>query len=207
MNQNKLEYYKGLIQGKETARQLACYQAYCELGPMRSFAKLRRKFEEDKRKAEAAGKTYDGLMVSLLTMEKWSSRFKWQERVKAFDTEIALEREQRLAEQRLKMDEQHSLLGSAMALKAIKQIETLISKEKFGGQASVTLFKYATDLERMARGMPNSIMQTNVNQETVNNIRNIVSIDLSKLNNEQLAMLEQIVESTSENQDTPEETA
>lgn len=201
---SKTDYYKSLTQGNETARQLACYQAYCELGPMRSFKKLRRKFEEDKRKAEALGQTYTGLMVSVLTMEKWSSKFQWQDRVKAFDAEIAVERENKLAEQRLKMDEQHALLGSAMAIKAIKQIERLIEVEKFGSQASVTLFKYATDLERIARGMPNQHTRTDMSQETVNNIRNIVSIDLSKLNNDQLAMLEKIVEGESV-EEIPEE--
>lgn len=70
----------------------------------------------------AVGKTYMGLMVSVLTMEKWSSKFGWQERVKSFGIEVAAERENKLFEQ-------HTLLGSAMAIKAIKQIETLIEKE------------------------------------------------------------------------------
>lgn len=198
---NKTDYYKNLTLGAETARQLACYQAYCELGPMRSFKKLRRKMEEDRKKAELLGQVYTGLMVSVITMEKWSSKFKWQERVKSFDAEIAAERETKLAEQRLKMDEQHAILGSAMAVKAIKQIERLIEVEKFGSQASVTLFKYATDLERVARGVPTAYTRTDMSQDTINNIRNVVSIDLSKLNNDQLAMLEQIVEGTGESEE------
>lgn len=54
----------------------------------------------------------------------------------------------------------------------IKQVEKLIEVERFEVSLSVPHFKYASDLERIARGMPNQYTRTDMSQEMANKIHN-----------------------------------
>jgi hypothetical protein len=50
------------------------------------------------------------------------------------------------------MDKEHALWGKEQALKAMAIIEEINAVNKFTSQAAVQLFKYATDLQRIAMG-------------------------------------------------------
>lgn len=127
---------------QETAKAADAFEEYAIMGPSRSLRKL----------AERRGQKEGKSRVRLATLEEWSSAHNWQERVKAYDAEQrAIRRAQREASIDV-MNEEHALLGRTQAIRAVKQIQALIEAGKFGSQAAVSLFKIATDLERIARG-------------------------------------------------------
>lgn len=177
---------------KERPRQAAAFLAYCEMGPMRSLEKLAKRLKEEALLQPGA------LKVTLATLEKWSSKHSWVERVKLYDAARAEEKRVKRDAEREKMDDQHAILGSGMAMKAIRQIDELIKKGNFGAIASVNLLKISTDLERIARGVPNQQIDLQVSPGDTSYLRNVVSLDLSKLSNEQLLQLETVIGATSE---------
>jgi len=169
-------------------RAEALFREYVAMGPDRSLLKL----------AVHLGKSASYKR----RLEEMSSKYNWQARVKVEDARIAEEhrhaREATEAEKRRireesveKMNEEHALLGRTQGLRAVKQIQELIDKSRLGSQATVQLFKVATDLERVARGAETA--NTKVTQEQGYN-PNVLAIDLSKLTPEQLSRLEAIAD-------------
>jgi hypothetical protein len=124
----------------ETGRAITAFAAYCALGSSRSLVKLTQEL------GKPSGYTRH--------LEAWSSKFHWVERATAYDREQADAklRQQEAAIQ--DMDERHAQLGMEQQELAVKQITALIEAKSFGSLASVQLLKFATDLERLARGLP-----------------------------------------------------
>jgi len=52
------------------------------------------------------------------------------------------------------MNECHAKMAMEQQEQAVNQIKALIEAKSFGSLASVQLLKFATDLERLARGLP-----------------------------------------------------
>lgn len=123
---------------KETTKSMAALNAYLEMGPSRSLAKLAQKWGKN--------------TSYIRQLERWSSEYGWVEQAKQFDKEQAEERHRKQEQEISKMNQEHALLGRTQALRAVKQIEELIKVQKFGSQAAVQLLKVSTDLERLARG-------------------------------------------------------
>ncbi len=173
-------------------RAEALFREYVALGPDRSLLKL----------AVHLGKSASYKR----RLEEMSSRYNWQARVKLEDARIAEEhrkaREATEAEKRRvreealnKMNEEHALLGRTQSLRAVKQIQELIDAKKLGSQATVALFKVATDLERIARGAETENVKV-TRQEQHN--ANVLAIDLTKLTADQLERLEALADEIEE---------
>lgn len=150
---------------KETPKAARAFEQYYQMGEDRTLAALAGKLHQEARRAAGEakqagtpGQNQDatGALPSeaaiLSQLKKWSATHDWQERVIARDA-AAYERDRRKRERAIeKMNEEHALLGRTQALRAVRQIEHLIEIQKFGSMAAVSLFKAATDLERLARG-------------------------------------------------------
>ena len=122
---------------RETPKAAKAFEEYCAMGDERSLRAL-----EDK------------IGTKLSQLGTWSREHKWQERVKVYDA-AQVEQERKKREREIaKMNERHAMIGTTQQAKAIQQIQELINAKKFGSQASVQLLKLATDLERLARGLP-----------------------------------------------------
>lgn len=129
---------------RETPKAKAAYEEYAALGPSRSLRKL----------AEQVRQSDGEASVRLRTLEEWSVQHNWQARVTEYDKERVAEKRRRREAELEQMNEEHAVMARDQALRAVQQIERLITAERFGSQASVQLFKVATDLERLARGAP-----------------------------------------------------
>jgi hypothetical protein len=123
---------------KESAKAKKACEQYLLMGPDRSLAKL---------------------VVQLghppgyeRTLKEWSTCHGWQDRCKEYDQEQASARRREIEEARREMDKEHALWGKEQALKAMAIIEEINAVNKFTSQAAVQLFKYATDLQRIAMG-------------------------------------------------------
>ena len=119
----------------ESPKAKAAFAEYCAMGRERSLRKL-----GDKR----------GTKLAQLGI--WSSEHNWQERVAKYDIERIEEKHRKQEDELERMNERHAQIGVTQQAKAIKQIDALITAQKFGSQASVQLLKLATDVERLARG-------------------------------------------------------
>lgn len=124
---------------QETAKAAAAFAEYCALGAARSLRKM--------------AQNYANPTSRLRQFQDWSTRYHWQERVKQYDRERALER----AAAREEMNERHAELARTQQKRALDQIQALIEARAFGSQAAVQLLKLATDLERLALGAPTSV--------------------------------------------------
>lgn len=114
------------------------------MGPARSLRKL----------AESRGQSGDKASTRLATLAEWSSRYKWQERVKQWDAERAEERRLKHDAEIEEMNQRHAEMGMSLQKQAQAQIKKLIDAKAFGSMASVQMLKLATDLERLSRGEP-----------------------------------------------------
>lgn len=155
---------------RETARAAEAFERYSALGPGRSLSKLARLMVE-----EAKGEAHfpvnprqtpgnhpvkaPTLETILRQLEVWSSAHRWQERVRAYDREKAQELQREREERIRQVNENHVTLARGQTIRAVKEIEHLASVHKLTGQAAVTLFKYAVDLERTALGIPTTVQE------------------------------------------------
>jgi hypothetical protein len=129
---------------KETSVALAAFEEYALMGSARSLRKL-----ADRLHARGREGTKETIRRRLAD---WSREHGWQERVRLYDENVARENRAKRQAELEKMNTEHALLGRTQALRAVKHIQDLIEAKAFGSQASVQLFKFATDLERVARG-------------------------------------------------------
>lgn len=83
---------------QETPRAAAAFLEYCALGPARSLRKLAALREQSEDKAT----------TRLATFSEWSTRYKWQERVKQYDAERTSERIAKKQADREKMEDRHA---------------------------------------------------------------------------------------------------
>lgn len=119
----------------ETPQAAHAFEEYYALGAERSLKSL-------------AGKS--GVNIRLL--ERWSSAHKWQDRVIERDRQEMLKKRRKREAEQEKMNEEHAAWGKGMAALAMKQCQDLIKAQSMNAQAAVLLFKYATDLQRLAMG-------------------------------------------------------
>jgi hypothetical protein len=187
---------------RETPKAAAAFAVYCTLGPTnRSLKAL----------AAHLGKSpgYESIL------SRWSKEFRWQERVKKYDLDLIerkAESERKKHEQEIEqMNDRHASIGVTQQLKAIEQINALIKAQSFGAIASVQLLKFATDLERLARGAPTEQKQLALTGkdggaiETHTEPQGSMYIDLSKLSSEQLDRLEQLIDEVERAEDPQDE--
>src|SRR5258708_1707258 len=126
----------------ESPRALAAFDAYCELGPDRSLAKLRERYSQIGSKS----------IPTLATFKRWSSDHNWQARVKKFDHDQALARQKRRARQLDEMLDRQAQQGERATKLALETVEKLQRSDELQGQQAVQLFKAGADVEYRARG-------------------------------------------------------
>lgn len=95
---------------QETPRAAAAFLEYCAMGTARSLAKL--------------SASYGKNTTYIRQLEKWSSDYKWQERVKQYDADQARARDEIIAAERAKV----FTSGYALMHKRVEQLNALVEK-------------------------------------------------------------------------------
>jgi hypothetical protein len=128
----------------ESAKAHAAFNKYCELGDSRGVRAV----------ATALGK-------SRTLIERWSRRWSWQERVKAYDDvlrEAELAGAIRARRDMATRQSRTALLGQNIAIQALAAIQTRLQAK--GNQRPLTpyeavrLFEACSKIERICRGEP-----------------------------------------------------
>ena len=144
-------------QPKETSRAFAAFKVYLELGPERSLVAARAKLGSCTRRS----------------IERWSRRFGWMDRVRAFERHTAeLERLaiERVATEKAvewwRVHEPTRRLAWLKAERAIRLVE--IAQERWeksgrtpGFEGMARLLELAFKLKQFAAGMPSEIKEVN----------------------------------------------
>lgn len=142
---------------RETPDASLAFERYYDLGEDRTLVMLARVMHQELNQTHTKPIPTEATLLS--RFKKWSTEHSWQERVIERDrTQIEEHRRKRLKAVD-QMNDEHALLGRTQALRAVKQIEELISTKKFNAQSAVQLFKCATALERLARGAATEVLQ------------------------------------------------
>lgn len=121
-------------QPEETTKAFEAFRVYRDLGAERSIAK--------------AGKQ---LGKNRVTLEGWSSKFNWVERVAAWDAEQdRIARQQQLKEIKA-MRNRHAGMAKAMIVKAGRALQRIPEEELKAADIS-RMIEVASKLERISRG-------------------------------------------------------
>jgi len=138
---------------KETTLAQTTFMQYQAMGPERSLEKL----------CILLGKTPGYIRA----VERWSSAFHWQERVKAHDLEVAKkqaeeqerarlaaddEKRRKRAEEIENMHKRHALIATTHQASAMNVIKKLIDDGELTGSTAVSLLRTSVEMERNARG-------------------------------------------------------
>lgn len=99
------------------------------------------------RSIRAVGET---LGKSSALMERWSSRWDWVERVRAYDNELEKEAHAKALKDRKSMITRHTKIAMQLQKKALEALENL-STEAMSPKDIREYIKLSTDLERVSR--------------------------------------------------------
>ena len=170
----------------ETSRE---YQKFCAYRDMNSSDKPIRK-RSLQRLAKELG-------LSLDHLKKLSAKNDWVSRAAAYDEYLdELAREQNEAEI-IKMRKNHALLASQMITKAAKRLLT-IPEEEITAADLVRLVDVGVKIERLSRGESTENRQISGEAKVIHQgeitVKNPQNLDLSRLTDEELNELEQLLE-------------
>ena len=170
----------------ETSRE---YQKFCAYRDMNSSDKPIRK-RSLQRLAKELG-------LSLDHLKKLSAKNDWVSRAAAYDEYLdELAREQNEAEI-IKMRKNHALLASQMITKAAKRLLTM-PEEEITAADLVRLVDVGVKIERLSRGESTENRQISGEAKVIHQgevtVKNPMSLDLSRLSDEELSNLEQLLE-------------
>jgi hypothetical protein len=137
------------------------------------------------------------LGLSLDHLKKLSAKNNWVERAAAYDAYLEeLAREQNEAEI-LKMRKNHALLASQMITKAAKRLLTM-PEEEITAADLVRLVDVGVKIERLSRGESTENRQISGEAKVIHQgevtVKNQMNLDLSRLTDEELSELEQLLE-------------
>lgn len=170
----------------ETSRE---YQKFCAYRDMNSSDKPIRK-RSLQRLAKELG-------LSLDHLKKLSTKNDWVSRAAAYDEYLdELAREQNEAEI-IKMRKNHALLASQMITKAAKRLLTM-PEEEITAADLVRLVDVGVKIERLSRGESTENRQISGEAKVIHQgevtVKNQMNLDLSRLTDEELSELEQLLE-------------
>ena len=170
----------------ETSRE---YQKFCAYRDMNSSDKPIRK-RSLQRLAKELG-------LSLDHLKKLSAKNDWVSRAAAYDEYLdELAREQNEAEI-IKMRKNHALLASQMITKAAKRLLTM-PEEEITAADLVRLVDVGVKIERLSRGESTENRQISGEAKVIHQgeitVKNPQNLDLSRLTDEELNELEQLLE-------------
>ena len=134
---------------------------------------------------------------SLDHLKKLSAKNNWVERAAAYDSYLEeLAREQNEAEI-IKMRKNHALLASQMITKAAKRLLTM-PEEEITAADLVRLVDVGVKIERLSRGESTENRQISGEAKVIHQgevaVKNQMNLDLSRLTDEELSELEQLLE-------------
>lgn len=176
---------------RETPDASLAFERYYDLGEERTLVLLAQHMHQELLlKHQDDTKPIPTEATLLSRVKKWSAEHGWQERVIERDRAQAEKDRKRRNKDVQRMNEEHALLGRTQALRAVRHIEELMKANKFGSQAAVTLFKYASDLERVARGAATEVSQVQGTEgEPLFPSSSMISLDTRSMTAEQLRQL------------------
>jgi hypothetical protein len=137
----------------ENSKAYSHFGLYRDIGKIRSLLKV----------AEDGKAT-----VKRRQLERWSTRWRWVERAKAYDDHMAREVRLLNEEQILKTAEYQARLGQLLQSKAIGKLMALDPTTLTVNQA-IIMAKIGAELERIALGMPTQIIK-DVSKEPVQDL-------------------------------------
>jgi hypothetical protein len=117
----------------KTVKPFAAFSAYLELGEERSYARVGQK-----------------LGKSRVLIERWGSEWKWQERVLAWDNDLARQANKRAVKELEEMYKRQAKIAMLMQKKAVEALEN-IDPEKLDEGTIVRFITEGTKLERSNR--------------------------------------------------------
>lgn len=134
---------------RESPEAARAFEAYYDLGDDRRLSALAEVYWQRSDKTRDHEKFINSRVSQF---KKWSSWHKWQNRVIEYDRKAAERKHKKREREQERMNEAHAELGEGLALLSAEHIEHLRKSGKLSSQATVLLFKYATDLQRNAVG-------------------------------------------------------
>ena len=125
------------------------YQAFCtyrDMGVDRSYAAVAQKLGKSK-----------------TIIDRWGSRWRWVERVAAYDTYLETEARKTAEDERKKMAKRHAQQAMMFQEKVIKRLQALDPKE-IPVSTLIAMFDTAVRVERLSRGESTEHVDHTVNE-------------------------------------------
>ena len=132
------------VNSSKRQRQQRFFEVYYILGPKRSLSLLLRTVHRL------------GTRISLNTLKRYSSDFKWVSRVREMDMARQEERDVGLRDEIRVMDEDHVRLGKDMQVLGNRKFDALgqQSSDVLEVSDAIKIVKTGVEIERLARGVP-----------------------------------------------------
>jgi hypothetical protein len=166
-------------QENESSKAYAAFLMYLELGPSRSIVKVR----------QSIGKN----PVYNRQLERWSSKWLWVERTKAFDKNIAMGLQEALIAEHLAMNKRHIETSRELQSQSLIRIRSL-DEEKVSVADSLRMFEAGVKLERLAFGAPSEVMRQEVSGPGGVAITVRQEYDFSQLAPDEIILLKSLLE-------------
>ena len=129
----------------ERTQHRRAFDLYLRIGAERSIVELQELIADD---PALIGM---GRAPALRTLESWSSRFNWQDRIGEFELEAAVQDRDDQVQVIREMNERQAKEGVALQQKGVERLQTLPADKMTGADAVRSIVEGAR-LERMARG-------------------------------------------------------
>jgi hypothetical protein len=128
----------------ESTKASRAFQTYLDQGADRSLARVGRE-----------------LGVSKQLIERWSSRFCWVRRARAWDDDLQAKRRAKFVAETLEMCQRHAAIACLLQQKLIARIQSLTDEEVNDLTPSeiASWLKTSVEVERVSRGLPAQILQ------------------------------------------------
>lgn len=138
-----------MAHSRESARASAAFAEYAALGPGRTLKRL----------AEQWMVGTKSLIARQRQLERWSATYRWQDRVRAYDLERAETKRIKREQLQEEINEKQLEITRDQLGRLLEHIDLLILKGELQGRDAVNYVKILTDLQRVAAGVPNSMVQ------------------------------------------------
>lgn len=129
----------------ERTQHRRAFDLYLRIGAERSIAELQELIADD---PALIGMSR---APTLRTLESWSAKFNWQDRIRGFERKAAAQDRDDQVQVIREMNERHAKEGVAIQQKGVERLQTLPAEEMTGADAVRSIVEGAR-LERMARG-------------------------------------------------------
>ena len=129
----------------ERMQHRRAFDLYLRMGAERSIAELQELIADDPSRIGISR------APALRTLESWSTRFNWQDRIGKLEHEAAARDHDDQVQVFREMNERHAKEGVALQQKGVERLQTLPAEKMTGADAVRSIVEGAR-LERMARG-------------------------------------------------------